>query len=48
MKAISQKLFMQHSLLMSQMPLCLSLIIQSLEDGQGLQGQLLLWKSRRS
>ena len=39
MKAISQKLFMQHSLFMSQMPLCLALIIQRLEDGQGLQSQ---------
>lgn len=47
MKAISKKLLMQKSLMMSHMPLCLALIIQRLEDGQGLQSQTIFVKSKR-
>jgi hypothetical protein len=50
MKAISKKLFMQKPLSMSQMqmPLCLELIIQILDNGQGIEeAKLFLWNSKR-
>lgn len=49
MKAISKKELMQKSLLMSQMqmPLCLELIIQRMENGQGLQSQTIFVENKR-